>query len=332
MDVANELLDAIEIIVDKKIRENTAQIYPGICKSVSGSSCVMSINGKDNTIQFYGSIPTVGAIYRVFVPDSNMSMAFAITGNDDRKGLYYSNPNLLDNWYFGNPVNQRGMTEYDCREASGMYTIDRWKFIDSGKLTVCDGYISIEEANWGIDQLFETPKAEDVFYTASMLIRNFKLVAGPGNGGMTLNGDWLTREELAEIAGSEWTLISRTVLGSNGKSNTSPIFTDGNDGRKYSFDLKAAKLELGTQQTLAHQDADGVWQLNEIPDYGEQLARCQRYFQLYSTADNRPSKAVDCRPTMRTDPSQGTIIIDGTTYYYNTADLQGVYMGLLKEL
>ena len=80
MDVANELLDAIEIIVDKKVRENTAQIYPGICKSVSGSSCVMSINGKDNTIQFYGSIPTVGAIYRVFVPDGNMSMAFIITG------------------------------------------------------------------------------------------------------------------------------------------------------------------------------------------------------------------------------------------------------------
>ena len=80
MDVANELLDAIEIIVDKKVRENTAQIYPGICKSVSGSSCVMSINGKNNTVQFYGSAPAVGAIYRVFVPNGNMSMAFIISG------------------------------------------------------------------------------------------------------------------------------------------------------------------------------------------------------------------------------------------------------------
>lgn len=41
--------------------------------------------------------------------------------------------------------------------------------------------------------------------------------------------------------------------------------------------IKAIKLELGTHQTLAHQDDNGVWQLNEIPDYGEQLARCQRY-------------------------------------------------------
>ena len=40
----------------------------------------------------------------------------------------------------------------------------------------------------------------------------------------------------------------------------------------------AAKLELGSQQTLAHQE-NGVWVLNEIPDYGEQLRRCQRYLR-----------------------------------------------------
>ena len=42
--------------------------------------------------------------------------------------------------------------------------------------------------------------------------------------------------------------------------------------------ISAVKLELGSQQTIAHQDADGNWLLNEIPNYGEQLARCQRYF------------------------------------------------------
>ena len=35
------------------------------------------------------------------------------------------NPNLLDNWYFANPVNQRGQTEYPA--SNGVtYTIDRW--------------------------------------------------------------------------------------------------------------------------------------------------------------------------------------------------------------
>ena len=43
--------------------------------------------------------------------------------------------------------------------------------------------------------------------------------------------------------------------------------------------IQAMKNELGSQQTLAHQDTSGNWVLNEIPDYGEQLRRCQRYFQ-----------------------------------------------------
>lgn len=86
MDVANEILDAIEIIVDKQTKEQMTQIFPGICKSVSGNSCVMSINGRDNTVQFYGSTPTVGTIYRVFVPNGNMSTAFIISGGAGGSG------------------------------------------------------------------------------------------------------------------------------------------------------------------------------------------------------------------------------------------------------
>ena len=82
MNIANEILDAIEIIVNQKIRESTTQIYFGICKDVNENNCVMSINGKNNAVQFYGSAPTVGLVYRVFVPNGNMSTAFIITNND----------------------------------------------------------------------------------------------------------------------------------------------------------------------------------------------------------------------------------------------------------
>ena len=41
--------------------------------------------------------------------------------------------------------------------------------------------------------------------------------------------------------------------------------------------IKAAKLELGSQQTLAHKEY-GEWVQNEIPKFGDQLAECQRYF------------------------------------------------------
>ena len=81
MNIANEILDAIEIIVNQKIRESTTQIYFGICKGVNENNCLMYNKKKNNTVQFYGSTPTVGTIYRVFVPNGNMSMAFIITTN-----------------------------------------------------------------------------------------------------------------------------------------------------------------------------------------------------------------------------------------------------------
>ena len=85
--------------------------------------------------------------------------------------------------------------------------------------------------------------------------------------------------------------------------------------------VHSIKLELGSEQTLVYQDENSNWVLNEIPNYSEQLRRCQRYFQVYSAAGTRPAKAVDCRPVMRTDPVQSTIVIGGTTYYCNDAEL-----------
>ena len=87
MSFANDILDAIEIMVKQVIEDNATKIYTGVCKTtgvnncvltINGNTCVMSVNGKNNTVQFYGSTPAVGSIYRVFVPNGNMSMAFII--------------------------------------------------------------------------------------------------------------------------------------------------------------------------------------------------------------------------------------------------------------
>ena len=49
----------------------------------------------------------------------------------------------------------------------------------------------------------------------------------------------------------------------------------------------AAKLELGAQQTLAHQDADGRWVLNDPPpNKALELANCQRYYYVMNAAKN----------------------------------------------
>ena len=287
MDVANEILDAIEIIVDKKIREQATQIYSGICKNVNGDSCVMFINGKNNTVQFYGPTPIVGAIYKVFVPYGNMSSAFAITGNvaksddeDDKKDLYYSNPNLLDNWYFGNPVNQRGETEYT---ESG-YTFDRWLLTQwnttSKACSVATNGLRVygeasSSCSTSIKQFVECLKA-GCQVTASVLVTDFTAGAAVYLFIRTNSG-----VRLARVRFSKPGLYSvTTTLPDNFEGNLMiEIGQGGSDGGNGNtdFTVLAAKLELGSQQTLAHQDENGNWVLNEIPDYGEQLRRCQRY-------------------------------------------------------
>lgn len=138
-----------------------------------------------------------------------------------------SNHNLLDNWYFGNPVNQRNVS--GTIDAVG-YFLDRWKLV-SGSVTIGSNGITL---NGTIAQILETAVGTDV--TASALTTEGVVVASYDNNSKTIS-----------LTGTGQTFV-------------------------------AAKLELGTHQTLAHKDANGNWVLNEIPDYGEQLRRCQRYF------------------------------------------------------
>jgi len=99
-----------------------------------------------------------------------------------------------------------------------------------------------------------------------------------------------------------------------------------NYGGPAAFAVKSVKLEPGAKQTQARLDGAG-WKRLPQPDedYAVQLAKCQRYYQLYSDAEARPNSPIDCRPVMRTPTgerlTQGTIVIDGVTYYYNSAEL-----------
>lgn len=79
MDFANDILDAIEIMVKQAIENGTTQIYTGVCSAlVDSSTCSMMVSGQTNNVKYYGGTPTVNSTYRVFVPFGNMSMAFII--------------------------------------------------------------------------------------------------------------------------------------------------------------------------------------------------------------------------------------------------------------
>lgn len=143
------------------------------------------------------------------------------------------NRNLLDNWYFGNPVNQRDVSG---TISSAGYFLDRWKLV-SGSVTIGTDGITL---NGTMQQVLETAPTGAV--TASALTQ-----AGVGEVVPTYN-------------------------------STSKTVTVTAAGEK----LVAVKLELGSQQTLAHQE-NGAWMLNEIPDYGEELTKCMRYLQIITT-------------------------------------------------
>ena len=165
---------------------------------------------------------------------------------------YRSNPNLLDNWYFCNPINQREKTEY-AADLGVSYCIDRWKQNSSG-VKINSGSISIGGAG-GIFQILEYP---DLLVghtiTFSVLTADNKLYYG------------------STVFGKTDFIFSRTdnlLVLYNAYFNGFQISPQEAGATR---DILAAKLELGDAQTLAHKEGD-KWVLNEIPDFGEQLRR-----------------------------------------------------------
>ena len=253
---------------------------------------------------------------------------------------YITNPNLLDNWYFANPVNQQngyivpaGVEYYKVDgfvpqgpipetvrvdyidyagsaifnyggvpcyvpkgggyvrgyTGSAKYSIDRW-FLQYGTyISIVDGGVKLS-GSWDIQQYFENtfPNAT---YTLSLLYKDktgtdeLKLIpANRQNGDITQvsSGDASGLLSITFTTG----VLDKVTMGFTGSSDNSVI-------------LLAAKLELGSTQTLAHKE-NGVWVLNEIPDYGEQLRRCQRL----------------CRPI----PHKLDVCVVGETYYAYTEE------------
>lgn len=172
-------------------------------------------------------------------------------------------PNLLDNWYFGNPVNQQRVTSW----TSG-YGIDRWKINDgAGTISIIDNGLSIAHSG--------------NFVALAQFFENYTMLVGKTITVSALhpNGN----------------LMSRTVTITN--SNFDIVLFDSADGNGYfniigteSFaclrlfnndatpmNVTAVKVEFGDTQTLAHQDSNGNWVLNEIPKYEEELLKCRQY-------------------------------------------------------
>lgn len=268
MDTNNEILDAIEILADKKIGENITKVLTGICTSVNiyKDTCTMNCNGVSGTVYFYGSPPEVNGLYRVFVPSNDMSRAFVIV-----PPRFTVNPNLLDNWYFGNPVNQRGQTEY----TGVTYSIDRW-YNRGDNFSVGDGCVQIDSLGPG--RVWTQSIPSDLHQAIAGQTVTFSVLAEGdlSDWRITDTSGFAVTHKDTPFAGNlvSWTFVVSEYAQIGGLGAYCNVASK-------TIRIIAAKLELGDTQTLAHQDSTGKWVLNEIPDYGEQLRRCQRYYQKF---------------------------------------------------
>ena len=242
------------------------------------------------------------------------------------------NPNLLDNWYFLNPVNHRGVTE----STKLGYTVDRWYRTSYGTLKVtADGLQLIGDNTNGplyLRQFLENPPPAGE-YTLSILASD--VVGAPTLYVYYLddNGEDKASNAVTLVNGLNACTFSNVSIGR--VQLTIPV--------NARVTLKAIKLELGGHQTLAHQDDSGNWVLNEIPDYSEQLRKCQRYFWKVSTvhafgytyssstayANFTPPAIMRATPAVVIDeenPPKFNIRCNGTLYE-NIAAGENVYMG-----
>lgn len=185
----------------------------------------------------------------------------SVTNVSNQLGTFVR-PNLLDNWYFGRPVNQRGKSEYT---GSG-YMVDRWT-AKEGVVSLSSGGLTLQNRTW-LDQMIEN-LIENRIYTISLLTANGVLLAGTG----LLNKDSFIS---VRIDGGGYIDISY-------HADVSGYYMElARADAAQPLSILAAKLELGPTQTLAHREGDR-WVLNEVPDYGEQLRRCQRHYIKYDT-------------------------------------------------
>lgn len=226
------------------------------------------ISGASTPAELRDKLEIRGDTIPVSAEDSTL-ISEALTKIPTTSGGGGVNPNLLDNWYFGRPVNQRGLTEYT---AAG-YTIDRWKLDVGGAVTLEDGCICLKKSGtyWG-EYFADFDQFIGMTLTGSVLLSDGTL----RTGSFVYNG---SVNQAQTFFSSELGFYIQKLSNSQTQCEINSLVDN--------VKIKAAKLELGDTQTLAHKE-NGVWVLNEIPDFGEQLARCQRYYRRWTGADNKP--------------------------------------------
>lgn len=170
-----------------------------------------------------------------------------------------SNPNLLINSDFRNPINQRGKLEYTTSNAQIIYTIDRWRtkgltaVVNNGSVTLKNNTSTV----WSFTQMFEQSLPSD-YYTLSINIHS--VVGSPYMNVVYADGSQSTARGLGSV-GINSTIVQGTV------SHVNITLKAGEE-----ITILWVKLEQGKTATPFSPRI-----------YTEELSLCQRYYNRLNT-------------------------------------------------
>lgn len=205
------------------------------------------------------------------------------------------NRNLLRNAFFigggsqkGNgffPVNQKGQSEYAYQSKN--IAIDGWAFwgVPSIMRLTETGLLVGKKPDGGNgyviwEQTIDENILEGTQLTASALLDNNELITLTLDPGWTYAGD-ATLKSVSYRNEALW-------IGTTADNHIAVRFYWGGAIALGSTSIyKVAGLEYGDKQTIAYKDANGNWQPTYVPEFGAELARCQR--QLYIPATGTAS-------------------------------------------
>lgn len=240
-----------------------------------------ALMGSGPWLPVAGGVMT-GKITGVVTPEADADAANKAYVDSKAGNVKAGNVNLLDNWYFPDPVNQRGLTHYVGEgHIYEMYSVDRFQIyngvscdlVSGGLKFTFPGYSDAGNYIFG-HPLENVPGLRGKTVTLSMLVTDY-------TGGE--QGVWLFGKFHNDYHNS---FASSTLQGTGLYSATFLVPDDaevilvgiGSPLIPVTITVMAVKLELGSQQTLAHQNADGSWVLNDPPpNKALELEKCQRY-------------------------------------------------------
>lgn len=200
----------------------------------------------------------------------------------------YCRRNLLDNGYFVGggsqlgdgvfPINQRGQTSY-----SDIDIIDRWNVSAANRVNVelLTDAVRLTKSTSSAFRFRQYANSYDGQMTLSVLVKSATYSAGTVS--LVAYSETGVIEQTAIPSSSAKQLISITFNAAN-LNHVAVTMTSAVPADSY-VDVIAMKLELGSYQTLAHNEGTEAapnWVLNEIPDFGEELRKCQRHYVRFS--------------------------------------------------